>query len=101
MEDTIMNIKIDSVHFDADKKLIEFIEKKVNKLTKKSSNIIGVEVVLKLDKSETNENKVAEIRLEVPGYDLFAKKQAKSFEESIDNVLSALEKQIERYKNKR
>ena len=96
-----MNIKIDSVHFDADKKLIEFIEKKVNKLTKKSSNIIGVEVVLKLDKSETNENKVAEIRLEVPGYDLFAKKQAKSFEESIDNVLSALEKQIERYKNKR
>ncbi len=96
-----MNIKIDTVHFDADKKLIEFIEKKINKVARKSSDIISADVVLRLDKSETNENKIAEIRFEVPGNDLFAKKQAKTFEEGVDTALSALEKQIERYKNKR
>ncbi len=96
-----MNIKIDTVHFDADKKLIDFIEKKVNKVARKSSNIIRADITLKLDKSETKENKITEIRLEVPGEDLFAKKQAKTFEEGVDNALSALEKQIERYKNKR
>jgi putative sigma-54 modulation protein len=96
-----MNIKIDTVHFDADKKLIEFIEKKINKVAKKSSDIISADVILRLDKSDTNENKITEIRLEVPGNDLFAKKQAKTFEEGVDTALSALEKQIERYKNKR
>ena len=96
-----MNIKIETVHFDADKKLIDFIEKKVNKVARKSSNIIRADITLKLDKSETKENKITEIRLEVPGEDLFAKKQAKTFEEGVDNALSALEKQIERYKNKR
>ena len=96
-----MNIKIDTVHFDADKKLIDFIERKVNKVVKKSSNIIKADITLKLDKSETKENKITEIKFEVPGEDLFAKKQAKTFEEGVDNALSALEKQIERYKNKK
>jgi putative sigma-54 modulation protein len=96
-----MNIKIDTVHFDADKKLIDFIEKKVSKVAKKSSNIISADITLRLEKSENKENKITEIRLDVPGENLFAKKQAKTFEEGVDNALSALEKQIERYKNKK
>jgi len=96
-----MNIKIDTVHFDADRKLVEFIEKKINKVSKRSNNIIKADVKLKLDKSDSKENKITEIRLEVPGYDLFAKKQAKTFEEGVDLAISALEKQIERHKNKK
>lgn len=95
-----MDIKISSVHFDADKKLLDFIEKKVNKLVKFYEDIIGAEVFLRLENSQTLENKVTEIRLIVPGYDLFAKKQSKSFEESTDEVIEALRQQILKHKEK-
>jgi ribosomal subunit interface protein len=95
-----MDIKISSVHFDADKKLLDFIEKKVNKLVKFYEDIIGAEVFLRLESSQTLENKVTEIRLLVPGYDLFAKKQSKSFEESTDEVIEALRQQILKHKEK-
>ena len=96
-----MNIKISSVHFDADKKLLEFIENRVVKLSKYYEDIIGAEVTLRIDKSQDQENKLAEIKLTVPnGNDLFAKKQTKSFEESTDNVVEALRQQITRHKEK-
>ena len=96
-----MNIKISSVHFDADKKLLDFIESRVSKLAKFYEDIIGAEVVLRIDKSQDQENKLAEIKLIVPnGGDLFAKKQTKSFEESTDSVIEALQKQITKHKEK-
>ncbi|HIE16174.1 MAG TPA: ribosome-associated translation inhibitor RaiA [Bacteroidales bacterium] len=95
-----MNINIDSVHFDADKKLIEFIEKKMEKLNKKQNKILGADIKLKLDKATDTQNKIAEIKIKVPGEDFFAKKQSKSFEESVDTTISALEKQLARYKEK-
>jgi putative sigma-54 modulation protein len=95
-----MNIKISSVHFDADKKLLEFIETKVTKLIKFYEDIIGAEVTLRLDKSQEQENKVAEIKLLIPGNDLFAKKQSKSFEESVDSVIEALRQQVIKHKDK-
>jgi ribosome hibernation promoting factor len=95
-----MNVKIHSIRFDADQKLVEFIETKVEKLNQYFDNIIGVEVFLRLDKSQTAENKLVEIKLEIPGTDIFAKKQAKSFEESTDEALTAIKKQIVRYKEK-
>ena len=66
-----MKIKIQSVHFDADKKLTDFIEEKVSKLTHLYDAIVGVEVILKLENSSTTDNKVAEIRIEIKGNDLF------------------------------
>lgn len=95
-----MDIKISSVHFDADKKLLDFIEKKVNKLVKFYEDIIGAEVFLRLENTQSLENKVAEIRLLVPGYDLFAKKQSKSFEEATDVAIEALRQQILKHKEK-
>ena len=95
-----MEVKVQSIHFDADSKLIEFIEKKVAKLNQFSDDIIGSEVFLKLDKSDVNENKIAEIKILVPGKDLFAKKQCKSFEEATDEAVEALKKQIDKYKAK-
>ncbi|PLX08968.1 MAG: ribosomal subunit interface protein [Marinilabiliales bacterium] len=96
-----MNIKIQSVKFDADKKLIDYIEAKVGKLSQVADDILGAEVILKLDKSNSNDNKIAEIRIDIPhGTDIFAKKQSKSFEESVDNVAVALRRQLKKFKEK-
>jgi len=95
-----MDIKIHSIRFDADKKLIDFINSKVKKLIQYYDNIIGVEVFLRLEKNQGTENKLAEIRLDTPGSDIFAKKKSKSFEESIDNSLEAIKRQLTKFKEK-
>ncbi len=96
-----MNIQIHSVKFDADSRLIEFVNGKVKKLKQYSDDIVSVEVFLRLDKDQEKENKLAEIKLEFPGGPLFAKKQSKSFEESTDLVVDALKKQITKHKEKK
>ncbi len=95
-----MKPKIQSVHFDADRKLLQFAEEKVEKLSLFYDAIIGSEVILRLDKSSVKENKVAEIILEIKGENLFAKKQSISFEESIDDAVEALRKQVIKKKEK-
>jgi len=95
-----MKITISSLHFKADVKLENFVREKVTKVSNLFDGVIGSDVTLKLDQSSTNENKIAEIRIQIPGNDLFAKKQAKSFEEAVDNAVDALRKQITRHKQK-
>jgi len=95
-----MDVKVQSIHFDADKKLLDFIEQRVTRLTQFHDRIIGAEVFLRLEKDHENGNKVAEIKLAVPGKDLFAKKQCKSFEEATDQVVEALRRQIRKAKGK-
>ncbi len=65
-----------------------------------SDRIIESRVLLKLDKSDTKENKISEIKLIIPGNDLFASKQAKSFEEATTKAVEALRRQIEEWKTK-
>lgn len=95
-----MNITIQSVHFDASERLEEFINQKVGKLDQFSDDIIEAEVILRVDKADTAENKLAEIELGIPGDNLFAKKQSKSFEESVDLACEALRKQLMKRKEK-
>ncbi|MDD4644757.1 MAG: ribosome-associated translation inhibitor RaiA [Bacteroidales bacterium] len=96
-----MTIKIQSVHFDADQKLLNFIEERVNKLSLFDDTILGAEVILRLDKNENTENKLSEIRLIISGYDLFAKRQCKSFEEAVDQTIEALKNQLLKQKGKK
>jgi putative sigma-54 modulation protein len=95
-----MDFKVNTVHFTADQKLVDFIQGKVQKLELMYDKIIASEIYLRLDKSEEKENKVAEVKLLLPGSELFAKKQCKSFEEAADLAVAALKKQVERYKAK-
>ena len=95
-----MKIQINSVHFKADQKLEDFINRKVSKLGKMYNDVIGSDITLKVDKNESHENKIAEIRLVIPGYDLFAKKQGDSFEHATDTAVNALIKQLKKYKDK-
>ncbi len=95
-----MTVQIQSVHFDADKKLLAFVEERVDKLTHFYDGILTSEVILKLDKSSDAENKIAEIKLHIAGNDLFAKKQCKSFEEAVDMSIEALKAQVKKHKEK-
>lgn len=95
-----MKVMISSLHFKADVKLENFVREKVTKVSNLFDGVISSDVILKLDQSSNNENKIAEIRINIPGNDLFAKKQAKSFEEAIDSAVDALKKQIKRRKEK-
>ena len=95
-----MEIQIQAVAFKADQKLIDFATAKVQKLTQFSENIVIAEVFFRLDNTSANENKIAELKLVIPGNDLFAKKQCKTFEEAIDESVDALKKQLEKIKGK-
>ncbi len=97
-----MNIKINTVHFDADKKLLDFVDNKVKKLDNYFDGIVGAEVFLTYDKSKSKrtDNKETKIKVEIPGNDLFAEKQAKTFEEAIDLTVDALKRQVKKFKEK-
>jgi putative sigma-54 modulation protein len=94
-----MNINVHSIHFTADEKLIGFIREKLQKLTLFHDHILAAEVYLRLDHdSSKRENKVAEVKLMVPGRELFAKRNSKTFEEAMDEAAEALRRQMERTK---
>lgn len=96
-----MEVKINSVHFNADQKLVDFVNKKVAKLDTFFDGIIKADVTLKVAKPETAKNKVSELKLSTPSMgNLFAKKQADSFEEATDLAIDAIKKQIDKYKEK-
>jgi len=96
-----MQLKVHSIQFKADHKLIDFVQDKVEKLDVFFDNIISGEVFLRLDKSEDMKNKVAEIKIIIPGKELFAKRQCKSFEEGVDETVEALKRQLVKSKGKR
>ena len=95
-----MKITVQAIHFTADSKLIDFIQKKANKLDQFFDQIISGEVYLKLEKVEDEANKVSEIKLLIPGNQLFAKEQCKTFEEATDLAIESLRKQIDKHKQK-
>jgi putative sigma-54 modulation protein len=95
-----MTIKIQSVHFDADKKLLGFVNQKVEKLNTFYDGIINSEIILRLDKSNDASNKIAEIKMHGKGHEFFAKKQCASFEEATDLACEALKTQVKKHKEK-
>ena len=95
-----MDIRIQSIHFDASEQLQAFIQKKVSKLEKYYEDIKKVEVSLKVVKPEVAENKEAGVKVLVPNGEFYASKICNTFEESVDVCIEALEKQLVKYKEK-
>ncbi len=96
-----MNVRIQTVHFDADARLTDFITKKLEKLNTFHDRIIKVDVFLKLDNVvHAIKDKIAEIRVHVPKHDFFVKASSKSFEESFETALESMISQIKRKKEK-
>ena len=95
-----MDLKVQAVNFTADASLIDFVNGKVAKLNTFSDQIINCTAFMKVDKKATVNNKITEIKLHIPGKELFAKKQCDSFEQATDEVVEAIRRQIKRYKGK-
>lgn len=95
-----MNVEIQSVKFDADHKLVDFIQRKVAKLDKFAERAVAANVTLRIDKDNEKGNKVATLTLKMPGEDLVAESRSKTFEESVDTAVDAVKRQIEKYKEK-
>ncbi len=95
-----MDIRIQSIHFDATEKLQAFIEKKVGKIAKSCDQAATAEVILKVVKPETAANKEVHVKIDVPGGLLHAEKTCDTFEEGIDLCVEALQRQAEKYKEK-
>ena len=95
-----MKVHTESVQFKADKKLVQFIDRKVGKLEQFFDRIIHADVKLRLENSGQVKDKVAEVKLDVPGQVLFAKEISKSFEQSVGAAVDNLQRQLTKYKEK-
>ena len=96
-----MNVNIQTVHFDADERLVDYVTKKLQKLPTFHDIILKVDVFLKLDNVVHNiKDKVAEIKVHVPKHEFFVKASSKSFEESFDDALDSIINQIKKRKEK-
>ncbi len=96
-----MNVQIQTVHFDADSKLLDLVNTKIEKLQTFHDRIVGVEVYLKLDAlSQQVKDKVAEIKVHVPKHSFFVKHASKTFEESFALAFESMVNQVKRQKQK-
>ena len=96
-----MNVNIQTVHFDADVKLVEHVNRKIARLENFHDRITKVDVYLKLDNVvHTIKDKVAEIRVRIPRHEFFVKQTSKSFEESFDGALDSMINQLKKVKEK-
>lgn len=96
-----MNVQIQTVHFDADEKLTDFVTEKLNKLNTFHDRITGVDVYLKLDNvAHTIKDKIVEIKVSVPKHTYFVKHQTKTFEESFTAAFESMVNQLKRQKER-
>lgn len=95
-----MRVHTESVQFKADRKLLDFVEQRLAKMQQFFGRIIDAQVVLKLENSGQIKDKIAEVRLHVPGDTLVAKARKKTFEASVDRAASSLKRQLLRYKDR-
>ncbi len=96
-----MNVQIQAVHFDADSKLLDRINAKMEKLRTFHDKIVDVEVYLILDNiAHTIKDKIAEIKVHIPKHSFFVKHSSKTFEESFDFAFDSMVNQIKRRKER-
>jgi len=95
-----MKVFVQSVNFNADKDLIDFIEKKVNGLEKYYDKIVDSEVFLKVQQTSEKKNKLVEVKINIPGNEIVVKKQSKTFEEGAMLAVDSLKRQLTKKKEK-
>lgn len=96
----IMKVNVHAVNFTVDGKLIDFIQERMNKLEKYYDKVVDADVFLKVEKTSDKENKIAEIKVNVPGDDFMVKKQCKTFEEAVEMASESLERLLIKRKEK-
>jgi putative sigma-54 modulation protein len=95
-----MKLQIQSVHFTADQSLLDFVQRKLDKLDTFYDRIVNGEVILRVQKPESFDNKLVEVKMFVPGATLFCKEEAGTFEAATDKAVEDIKKQLIKYKEK-
>lgn len=95
-----MKVNVHAVNFTIDKKLVDFVQDRILKLSKYYDKVVSTDVYFKVEKTSEKENKIAEIKLHVPGDDFMVKKQCKSFEEAVEQAAESLERLLTKRKEK-
>ncbi|MFT5257738.1 MAG: putative sigma-54 modulation protein [Arenicella sp.] len=95
-----MKVFTQSVNFNADNQLIELVEEKVSALIKFHDKIVNAEVFLKVQNTSDKENKITEIKINIPGSELIVKRETKTFEEGVNAAVDNLKRQLKRSKEK-
>ncbi len=95
-----MKVNVHAVNFTVDKKLVDYIQLRMDKLEKYYDKIVSSDVFLKVEKTSEKENKIVEVKIHVPGDDFLVKKQCKTFEEAIEMAAESLERVLVKRKEK-
>jgi putative sigma-54 modulation protein len=95
-----MKIHIQALDFSPKQDLLDLVDEKIGKLERFSDRIVESRVTLRVEKSDKRDNKICEIKVHIPGNDLFVKKQFESFEEGIHKASETLQRQIKDWKEK-
>ena len=94
-----MEVIIQSLGFKAGEELESYISEKLDKL-KPNDHIIRANVTLFLGPDKATPNTYCEIRLEIPGNDLFIKESSPEFEQSVDAAVNKLQTMLRKEKEK-
>jgi putative sigma-54 modulation protein len=95
-----MKISIQSIDFNPRQELLDLVNDKFGKIERFSDRILEAKVILRVEKSESRENKVCEVKLIIPGNDIFVKKQSESFEDAVQKVSDILQREVKDWKEK-
>src|SRR5690554_1254839 len=95
-----MKVNLNAVGFSVDKKLVDFIQVKMDKIERYYDKVVDADVYLKLENTSDKENKIVDIRVNIPGNDIAVNKQARTFEEAVDNSCDAIERLLIKHKEK-
>lgn len=97
---SIMKVNVHAVNFAVDGKLVDFVQERMNKLEKYYDKVVSSDVYLKVEKTSEKENKIVEVKINVPGDDFLVKKQCKTFEEAVELSAESLERLLVKRKEK-
>lgn len=95
-----MKVSVHAVNFTVDKKLVDFVQERMDKLEKFYDKVVSCDVFFKVEKTSEKENKIAEIKIHVPGDEFIVKKQCKTFEEAVEQSAESLERLLIKRKEK-
>jgi putative sigma-54 modulation protein len=95
-----MKISIQSIDFTPRQELLDIVHEKLEKIARFSDRILEAKVTMRVEKSESRENKMCEVKLVIPGHDIFVKKQSESFEDGIQKVSDILQREVKDWKEK-
>ena len=95
-----MKVNVNAVNFAADRKLVDFVQLRMDKLDKYYDKIVSSDVFFKVENTSDKENKIAEVKIHVPGDELLVKKKCKTFEEALELAAGSLERQLLKRKEK-